>query len=457
MLTVGTMPLLTRLYTPDAYAGWALLMSVAVIFAAVGTLRYELAVVLPPTHEEAANGVMGGLVVVLAAALAGGALFYLCGEVLLGGGFYPELEKWIGGVPILIAAMGVYQIGNAWCTRTQDFGWYSISQAVLPVFTISCQMGAAFLGVKNSSGLIAGTLLGQCGAAILLALLIYRRYRDLFRRSISPAGIRGFLWKYKVYPCYMTPYTIVSAVRDRLAYFLLATYGSRPAVGFYNLSSRLVNMPNSLLSSAVRPVFFQHAASTDFRLLENKINRVLHSLAVCVVPFWILFLFHARDLFAVVFGEPWREAGTYAAILSVPAVPLILGNWLDRAFDALGRQRLAFTMEMVFSLLSIGALTAGMVLWRNGLVAISLQAGVLTFYYSYWLFALFRAAGYRLRGLSRLLLFLIVISLFSVVISGLFSSLLPTFPAVLGNGAVAVILAGGYFLREWRELRREPA
>ncbi len=456
LLTIATMPILTRLYTPTAYAGWGLLISVVVLFTAVVTLRYELAIVLPTTHEEAANGLVGSLAVIVILSLVAGFILLFIGSVFLGE-FHEELRGWLWFIPGLVGAMGAYQVATAWLTRTQEFGWYSISQVVLPLLTISCQMGAAFLGAKSSSGLIAGTLLGQCGATALLAFLIHRRYGGLIRRSISLAGARGFLLKYKVYPFYMTPYTIISAVRERLAYFLLASYGSKPAVGFYNLSSRLANMPNSLLSSAVRPVFFQHAASTDFRLLENKITRVLNCLAVAVVPFWILFLFHARDLFAMVFGELWREAGIYAAILSVPAVPLILGNWLDRAFDALGRQRLAFTLELIFSLLSIAALTLGMLLFRNALVAISLQAAVLTFYYSYWLFALFRAAGYRLQGLSRLLLFFMGISLFSIAISGIFSSLLQTFPAIVGNGAVVLLLAGGYFMREWKEFRREPA
>ncbi len=456
LLTVAMMPILTRLYSPTAYAGWGLLISVVVLFTAVVTLRYELAIVLPPTHEEAANGLVGSLVVVVILSSASAAILFFSWSVFLGE-FHEELRPWIWFIPGLVGAMGVYQIGNAWLTRTQEFGWYSISQMILPFLTISFQMGAAFLGANNSSGLIAGTLLGQCGVTAFLIYLICRKYAKLFCQSISLDGIRGFLVKYKVYPFYMTPYTIISAVRDRLAYFLLATYGSKSSVGFYNLSSRLVNMPNSLLSSAVRPVFFQHAASTDFRLLENKINRVLHCLGVCVVPFWILFLFHARALFAVAFGEPWREAGTYAAILSVPAVPLVLGNWLDRAFDALGRQRLAFTLELIFSLLSIGALTLGMLLFRNGLVAIMLQAAVLTFYYSYWLFALFRAAGYRLRGLSRLFLFLVATSLLSVVTSSFFSFLLPTFPAILCNGAVALMAAGAYFWREWKEFRREAA
>jgi lipopolysaccharide exporter len=455
-LTVITMPIITRLYSPEAFAGWGLLISVVVLFTAIVTLRYELAIVLPASHEEAANGLTGSLIVIGIISLVATIILFFSWSLFLGG-FHEELKLWLWFLPGLIAATGMYQVCYGWLTRTQEFGWYSFSQVALPCMTIGCQMGAAFLGFRDSFGLIAGTLLGQCGVVVILIYFIYRRYRKLFQRSVSAAGIRAFLWKYRVYPFYMTPYTIVSAVRDRLVYFLLATYGQKPDIGFYNLSSRLVSMPNSLLSSAVRPVFFQHATTTDFKLLETQINRVLNFLAICVVPFWILFLFHARDIFALVFGEPWREAGIYAAILSVPAVPLILGNWLDRAFDALGRQRLAFALELSFSLLSIGALTLGMLVSGSGLVAISLQATVLTFYYSYWLFVLFQVAGYRLQGLFRLFIFILGTAFLFALVSVFFASILSSLPAILCNAGVAMLAISGYFLREWKGMRRQAA
>jgi O-antigen/teichoic acid export membrane protein len=457
LITVGTMPILTRLYTPSAYAGWGLLISVVVLFTAIATLRYELAIVLPKHHEEAANGLIGGLIVTGVMSVVSGSILLFGGALLLGPEFYEELKIWLWFAPALIMVTGIHQACNFWLTRMQEFWFYSLSQVTLPLFTISFQMAAALFGFRSSSGLIIGTLLGQFGVAVFFVFIIFRRHGELFWRSVSLKATQNFLWKYKVYPFYMTPYTIVSAVRDRLVYFLLATFGYKPDIGFYNLSSRVVNMPNSLLSSSVRPVFFQHAASSDFKLLESQINRVLDFLSVCVVPFWILFLFHSQDLFALVFGAPWREAGIYAAILSVPAVPLMLGNWLDRAFDALGQQRLAFTLELVFSLLSIGALTMGMLVYRNGLMAISMQAVVLTFYYSFWLFSLFRVAGYRKQSLLRLLLFIVGIASISALVSGFFSNIFSTIPAIICNGLVALLATSCYCLRKWRSMRRQLA
>mgnify|MGYP001044965547 CR=1 FL=1 len=450
LLTVITLPLLTRLYMPSAYAGWALLMSVVLIVASVATLRYELAIVLPATHEEAANVMAGCVGISCAMALLASALIPLCGTWLLGDSFYDELHSWLWSIPLLIVCIGIYQAINAWCTRTQEFKWYSLSQVALPFMTIGCQILAALWGMNTSSGLILGTLLGQFFAVLLLLGLIYSRYGNLILGAVSKPRIRETLVKYKAYPLYMTPYTVVGTIRERLVYFLFATYGERSSLGFYNISSRLVNLPNSLVSSAVRPVFFQHAASTDFRLLEVPVLKALRLLAACVIPFWIIFLFHADALFALVFGEPWREAGLYAMILSVPAIPLLLGNWLDRAFDALGRQRLAFAMEFVFSVLSVIALAFGVLFFKSVLIAVCLQAGVLTAYYSYWLVALFHVARFRHDGLLKLLMTIAVLSTLSAAIAGAIRSIAPALVSLAISSIVFSALVLAYLLRQWK-------
>ena len=377
-------------------------MSVAVIFTSVAVLRYELAVVLPETHEEAANVL--AVCLLLTAIIAGVAALILpfFGQWLIGRNFQGELHLWLWTIPPLILATGIYQTVLFWCTRTEEFVWYSLIQVALPFLTIISQIILALLGFRTAGGLIIGTIIGQFASTILIGFLTYRKYGGLIAESVHGKEIRSAFIRYRNYPMYMTPYTLVGTVRDRLIYFLLANFSGKLLLGFYSLSARMVNLPNSLVSSAIRPVFFQKAASSDFRSLEAPINRILQLLAIVVVPFWIIFLFHATTLFAFIFGEAWREAGLYAAILSVPAIPLLLGNWLDRAFDALGHQRLAFILELIFSLTTVVVLTVGMIVFKNALLAVILQSVVMTIYYAYWLYALFNVAGFTPRGLWKL-------------------------------------------------------
>lgn len=455
LLTALTLPLLTRLYMPSAYAGWALIVSIVLVVTSVSTLRYELAIVLPDSHEEAANVMMGCIGIVCGIGLISGLLVPWCGYWVIGEAFQNELYGWLWSVPPMVVCMGTYQAANAWCTRTREFKWYSLAQVALPFTTTGCQILAALCGIRTASGLILGTLLGQFLTTLLVLSLVYARYGVLIRGALSSPKIRKSLVKYRAYPLYMTPYTLVGTIRERLVYFVFAIYGERSILGFYNLSSRLVNIPNSLVSSAVRPVFFQHAASTDFRMLEIPVIRALRFLTVCVVPFWVVFIFHAEALFALIFGEPWKEAGLYAIILSVPAVPLLLSNWLDRAFDALGRQRLAFVLEFVFSVLSVVALAFGILFFKSALLAICLQAGVLTVYYSYWLVALFHVAGFRSRELLVLLTIIAALGTVSSVITWAIRSVAPVMISVITSSILFSTFMSAYLLRQWKTFKQK--
>ncbi len=453
VFTILTIPIITRLYPPEFYAGWALLMSVAAIFTSIAVLRYELAVVLPETHEEAANVLVVCLLLTVITAGFAAILLPLCGHWLIGKSFHAELNFWLSSIPPFILVTGIYQAALFWCTRTEEFRWYSLLQVALPFITILSQIAVALLGWKTAGGLIIGTIIGQLAAAVLIGLLIFRKYGDLIVRSVHGRGVINAFIRYKNYPIYMTPYTLVGTIRDRLIYFLLANYGGKSVLGFYSLSARLVNLPNSLVSSAIRPVFFQKAASSDFITLEGPINRILQLLAIVVVPFWVLFLFHATTLFALIFGAAWRDAGFYAAILSVPAIPLLLGNWLDRTFDALGRQRLAFTLELIFSIVTVAVLTAGMVIFESVLLAVILQAGVLTLYYSYWLFALFRAAGFDPWGLWKLVGTVFLTAFLSAAVACLFILILPSLYAIILNAIAGGFAVGAYCLHQRKNLK----
>jgi len=450
VLTVVTMPMLTRLYSPFAFAGWALFMSVAVIFASVATLRYELAVVLPETDEEGLNVLAASLLASLAVAFLAVLFVPAIGPWLLGEWLSAELQGWLWWLPVYVSACGVYTAGAYWLVRTEAFTWYAVSQMALPLCTLIGQFTAALLGPDNSSGLIVGSLAGQGAVTAFMMVVLKRKISPALFASLSWPAIYRSLRRYRMYPLYMTPYTLMGALRDRVVYFVLGRFGTKVEAGYYSLSSRLVNMPNSLVSSALRPVFFQRAAVSGFASLEQTVTGTMRLQVIVLIPFWVLFLFHAQPLFALIFGEPWREAGLYAAILSVPAIPLLLGNWLDRAFDVLGRQRLALVLEAVFALSSVVALIAGVWLFRSTIAAVSLQAGIITVYYCLWLVLLFRLARFPQAVLGRLFVLALSLGGLTALPCWFLGRILPGLYPFYLVLIILVGVVGAYVLREWR-------
>src|SRR5690606_29477155 len=53
LITIAATPLLTRLYTPNDFGVLAVYMSVLALFTVVASLRYELAIPLPESDDDA--------------------------------------------------------------------------------------------------------------------------------------------------------------------------------------------------------------------------------------------------------------------------------------------------------------------------------------------------------------------------------------------------------------------
>ena len=449
-LAVVSLLFLTRLYSPDAFSGWALWQSVATLFTMIATLRYELAVVLPRDKDKAASVFVVGVLSVFLVSLLAIAILQFAEGLLVGEKFIEELHIWILWLPVYIMTFGLFRMAAMWFTREKQFGLYTITAVALPFTQIFCQVIMAQLGMRTSAGMILGTFSGQVLITLISVVLVAVKNGKVLLQNSGFAKLKAACMEFRNYPLYMTPFTLVGAVRDRVVYFFMSSYASKALLGFYNLSFRVMNVPNTLLSGSIRPVLFQKVASEGVPKMADTLTRVVRMLMVGVAPLWAVFLLNSGAVFALVFGEPWREAGTLAAILSIAAVPLLLGNWMDRLFDVLGRQRLAFGMELVFSGCSILAIVFGMLVLKDPLIAIILQTLVLAVYYWFWLFTLFRVAGFSIVYLLQTILLALAAGGAGAGISYLAGMLLPSLWALLASLMIILPLLAFYLLKEWQ-------
>jgi len=172
--------------------------------------------------------------------------------------------------------------------------------------------------------------------------------------------------------------------------------------GQYAFANRLVTIPLGLAGNAVRPIVFRHGVKAEPRSVERLIMDVLHLLQKCTVPFLILFLWRASDLFHTAFGAKWGGAYVYAVALLLPAFVLLHTSGLDRLLDIAGRQKLAFWMETAFSVISIATVVVALRYWKSMLAVLILQGAFTILYNIVWLLVVFPIAGLRIGQLGAL-------------------------------------------------------
>ncbi len=130
IINLSFAPVLSRLYDPQLFGLLSVYVSVTSIIGIVATLRYDLALVLPKSENDAAN--LLGLSLLCAAGVslvtaAIGIPFKTQIAVLTNS---PELRSWMWLLPISIFLYAILQTCNAWSTRQKQFPRITVCQVV---------------------------------------------------------------------------------------------------------------------------------------------------------------------------------------------------------------------------------------------------------------------------------------------------------------------------------------
>ncbi|MDJ0941612.1 MAG: oligosaccharide flippase family protein, partial [Woeseiaceae bacterium] len=153
---------------------------------------------------------------------------------------------------------------------------------------------------------------------------------------------------------------LMNALSWQLPAIMLGAFFSSAVVGFYALGFRILQMPMNLVGSAISQVFVQRAAeSRKDGSLPELVEELFHRLvAVSLFPLLILTVV-GRDLYIVIFGDRWAEAGIYAQILSVWAFFWFVASPLSQLFTVLEEQELSLKINAVLLATRVLSLAIG--------------------------------------------------------------------------------------------------
>ncbi len=352
-------PWLTRLYSPQEFGQFTLFAALAANIGVVACARYDFALPLAQSDDEARD-LMALCARVLLAVTALSALLALLGHLVFD---WPHMA-WL---PLAVFASGLVQWLTMWATRAQRYAALAKARVTQYGGGALAQAGGGLLGA-GSLGLIAGPVLAALVAASSL-------------RSPAPLGGWAGLWrvpasawraaarKHRDFPLLNTPHAFAGALQDTLAVVLIAAWAGDASAGFWGLALRYLKAPASLVGGAVSQALYPQLARLDHQqdltLAKQSVLQVMRTLALIAAPLTLLLLIAGPTLFALAFGERWREAGELARALSpyiavhFVAAPLAVVTLAWRA------QGWALRLALVGQLMFLLALGLGLKL--NGL------------------------------------------------------------------------------------------
>lgn len=410
IITILAAPVLTRLYTPEEFGTWALLISITTIVGIMACMRYEFSIMLPESDAEAINLLGLSLSIVLLITVISILPIYFFKHAIVLMLNAPQLENYLWLIPIFIFVNGIFQALNYWNSRTKHFKRLSFAQVSRSLSTTGTQIASGFIRYPLSGGLIIGSLVGNLVSTITLGGQIWRADKNFIRSNLHPRKFVRGLKRYKKFPLIDAWSALLNSISWQLPTFLLAFYFSPVVVGFYSIGFRILQMPMSFIGTSLGQVFFQRASVANSEGGLETLVETVFKLLVIIGLFPILTLtFVGSDVFSVIFGNSWAEAGVYAQILSVWAFIWFISNPLSSIYVVMEKQQFGLQFNIFNFITRLLSLVIGG-LMGSARVALILFALSGTFVYGYLCFKMLSYSGVKMSHiknivLSKLLLF----------------------------------------------------
>lgn len=396
-LSLVAAPVLTRLYSPEEFGALAVFASLLTIGSQIACLRYEMAIPLAPREQDGIDLLWLALLLAGISGAVTGVAVYGGGEWLVRSTSTPALVPYLWLFPLGLVGIGTYLSLSYWAVRQKAFPRIARTRLTQSVGQNATQLA---LGVAGAGpfGLLAGHVIGSVAGSASLAVGAVRGAGPQILRP-SWHGIRRMAARYRRFPLLAGPAALLNTAGIRITPLLLAaTYGPE-VVGLLAVAERMTTTPVRLVSGAVAQVYLGEAAANAAR--PEVLRRLMRATTVrlALIGFLPALALAAGGsyVFALVFGEEWRQAGVFVQILALPIFLDFVVSPVSQFFSILERQDLS----LVWSGARVAAVAAAVLVpaslgWRPA-AAIGVLSAALSFMFltQYCLntYVLWKAAG----------------------------------------------------------------
>lgn len=357
LIGIAASPLLSRLYSPESFGVVGLVISIVGVLSVVGSLKYEMALVVERDDHRARviQRLCWSLLLfttALVALVSISAPFwwhYL--------GISQMLKTYLPWVLPIFFFTGLFNIYDFRLNREREYRSLSLAGVARRLSLVVTQIVLGFCGAQ-AAGLLVGNLVG-CLIAVLVLFLTNRNLLSFERCERTET--RSIAKEHYRFPAYSAPQNLINSLSQNLPVYLLGYFYGMETVGAYWFAMRLLQLPAALVGQSIRQVFYKEAVDlvanlVGLRRLYTKLTLLLA--LFIVLPIVSMFIWGV-DLFVFCFGEEWMQAGEFSSwmflwigigFINPPSVVL---------FNVFNKQKLFAGYDIVLLITRVTALIVG--------------------------------------------------------------------------------------------------
>ncbi|WP_104176984.1 GNAT family N-acetyltransferase [Cryobacterium sp. Y50] len=328
LILAGATPLLSRIYPPESFGAFSVVLAISAIIGPAATLRFESALLLPK-HEDDARRLfrLGMLSAVSISGLAVLAIWVADRAAWNVG--WEEVDyapAWVGG---MVLASATFSVLSQAALRDRNYATVAKRSVAQSAGIVVGQVAFGALTL-SPAGLLGGFLVGRCVGYVPLV----RATKSLLARP-SSGDYRTILRSYWRFPLVLTPSGLLNALGTQLPMIIIAAWFGVGSAGELGMAQRLVFIPATLLGTSMGEVFGAEM-SRRLRLglggerqiyLRSSARMGLISVAVVV---GILVL--APWFLPFVLGPAWGESGFYAQAMAMSVGAGLIASPMSKVY-----------------------------------------------------------------------------------------------------------------------------
>jgi O-antigen/teichoic acid export membrane protein len=343
-ISLTSMPLITRLYTPEQFNVLAIYASCLSLLLTISTLGLHISIPIAKDDSEALSLVLASLLILLLTTAGTLLAVTVLGNAFLAYLNLPEFKPFMLFLIPGVLCGGAYSILQMWCSRTNQFNLISRTRVTR---AIACSGTQIVMGLTTCGafGLILGHIFYHGFGTIRLGNSILKsRLTEL--SAIRSGDILNAIRQGRGYIMYTTNENLANAAAVHLPMLALSASDGNAQIGHIYLAQTIMLLPMTLLGTSVGQVFLKEASQHK---LENRLSQfvtgTLKTLFITGTPTIALLGFCGPIFAPLLLGENWQLTGYCMAWMTPWMICQFVATPLSNVFYIQGCQSLAMTLQ----------------------------------------------------------------------------------------------------------------
>ena len=365
-------PILTRLYTVEAFGILSVFTSVCTILSLFSTGRFELAIVLPKLNENALKLIKLIFYIAIFVSFFYFIVIFISKEILKVNdsiGFLKYLTAY--AAPLYIFFVALLSALSYWNQRKKAYKTITIANALQSISNTIISLALGFLIINNNNN---GMIWGLVGGIVVTVGYLILKDKYLAKNVFRTKGVKEVAQEYKAFPKYMIFSDLSLNTNQQITPILFSHLYNSTIVGHYSLANRILRLPNIIVTSSVANVF-RNDAIDEIRNHNNCRElyiSTLKKLFFISFPVYLFIFVLSPFIFKIIFGSEWGMAGEFGRIISIFLFVEFIATPLNTLFYVREKQRKLMVIQTLNLIVSTLMVFIGAIVFHDPKISLIL-------------------------------------------------------------------------------------